>query len=64
MVLQISAWYYAFMKDADRERSCLEKLTWESREQARAAIAYASWQYGPGSRPQVDSIEDVPNRSV
>jgi hypothetical protein len=33
----------------DRNRNCLSKLTWASREEARAAISYARWQYGESS---------------
>lgn len=36
-----------------RETSCLSKLTWQTREEAVAARAYAGWQYGDsGGRPQ------------
>lgn len=35
-----------------REAACLAKLTWQSREAAVAARAYAGWQYGEaGGRP-------------
>ncbi len=29
-----------------RERSCLTKLTWHTRDEAIAARAYAGWQHG------------------
>ena len=36
-----------------REAGCLSKLTWQSRDEAIAARAYAGWQYGDsGGRPQ------------
>jgi len=36
-----------------RQRDCLQKLTWATRELAEAAIAYAGWQYGDGdARPK------------
>lgn len=33
-------------RELDRQKSCLEKLTWETEEAARAAAAYAEWQHG------------------
>jgi hypothetical protein len=40
-------------KSTEQEK-CLAKLTWKSHEEARAAAAYAAWQYGenkPRPRP-------------
>ena len=36
------------MEDVEdkKRQACLEKLTWESKELAEAARAYAGWQYG------------------
>ena len=35
-----------------RQKECLDKLTWESGEQAIAAAAYARWQHGEASQPK------------
>jgi hypothetical protein len=32
--------------DEQRQKECLGKLTWKTLELARAASAYAVWQYG------------------
>ena len=36
------------MNETDRQINCLQKLTWQSREEARAASAYAAYHYGDG----------------
>lgn len=33
-------------REQRRQRDCLGKLTWATRELAEAAVAYAGWQYG------------------
>ncbi len=38
-------WAMEDVEDKKRQ-ACLEKLTWESKEMAEAARAYAGWQYG------------------
>lgn len=36
-----------------REAGCMSKLTWQTREEAIAARAYARWQHGDsGGRPK------------
>lgn len=33
-------------RQIDRQKNCLDKLTWGSEEEARAAAAYSEWQRG------------------
>ena len=40
--------------EVDRQKNCMDKLTWPSRELASAAAMYATWQHGDSitkSRP-------------